>query len=155
MAYDRWGMTPTAATTLTGADPALDDAAMTAAEDEIREALGWFPNPNAYDTGVDANGAPVDVRAWTMGRAIAWQAAFRNGNPAAAADGDTDGYTSENIGRYSYSKPETLARVPEIADRILAPRVVRLLARGGWFSRLMTGATGGDRVASPHDWQRG
>lgn len=150
--YDRWGVTEITASDLTGAT--ISEDAMTAAEDEIREAIGWFPNPAAYSTELDANGAPVDVRAWTMGRAISWQAAHRTARAAEATDGTTDGKTAETIADYSYSKPEALAMVPPAARRLVAPRSAELLVRGGWFARANSGAAGGTRVSSPHDWQR-
>lgn len=153
MPYDRWGVTETTASDLTGT-AGLTDAQMVRAEDEIREAIGWFPNPAAYSTDTDANGAPVDVRAWTMGRAISWQAAHRAARAAEASDGTTDGKTSEAIADYSYSKPEALAMIPPPARRLVAPRAAELLVRGGWFARARTGSAGGTRVGSPHDWQR-
>ena len=52
MPYDRWRMTVEAASTLTGVDLTAED--LERAEDEIRDEIGWTPDPARYDDGVPA-----------------------------------------------------------------------------------------------------
>lgn len=133
--YDRWGMTEAKARTLTG-DATLTADDLTNAEAEIREAIGWAPRPDSYSTAVDTDlGEPTDRRVWAFGRAVAWQAAYRQGTAAAAGDGSGVTVQAESIGDHSVTYGK---RGAESGGR-LGSRARRLLAQYGWYE--LTGAT--------------
>lgn len=135
MAYDRWGMDAQAATALTGTT--LADADLEAAEDEIRELIGWSPLPSSFSTDVSIDGELLDRRVWALGRAIAWQAAYRQAEPATATD-QAVRVSSESVGELSTS----FAGPGAVADGgTFAPRARRLLARYGWLARASSGFT--------------
>lgn len=136
MPYDRFGMTATKATNLTGST--LTDDALTAAEDEIRELLGTAPDPSLYTTEVDDRGDPADRRIWAYGRAVAWQAAYRDGTPADPVEAAAR-ISSESIGGGDYTV--SYAGDGHLVGGIFPDRVRRLLISGGWLARSRTGRT--------------
>ena len=149
MPYERWGMTAVLASDLTGV--AISDALLEAAEDDVREAIGWSPAPVEWSTDVDADGELLDRRVSAFGKAIAWQAAYRAAEGAPAADdGSSTGIVSESFADYSASYGPN-GKPPERA--LLAPRAARLLKRYGWHA-LAGRTTAGTLARNAHDWQR-
>lgn len=135
MPYDRWAMTAATATSLTGTT--IDDDALEAAEDEVREIIGWSPRPSDYSSALDVDGELVDRRVWAMGRAIAWQAAYRTATPA-SADDQAVRISSETVGDLAVSYAGNGAGE---AGGTVAPRTRTLLARSGWLARTSSGTT--------------
>lgn len=116
---------------LTG-DSALVEADLDYAQDEIYDEIRWHPIFGEDLTEKDS--ADTTLRADALGRAIAWQAAYRRANTAAADDTVGKTIQSESIGDYSVSYGEAaLTR----AGGIVANRAIKLLKQYGLYN--MTG----------------
>ena len=135
--YDRWGMTVSKASALTAAS-GLSARDLETAEDEIREIIGWAPSPSSYSSTVDDAGNPTDVRVWALGRAIAWQAAYRS-TRAARPDDAAQAVTQESVGGGDYSA--SYAGAGKAGGGPIAIRTRNLLVRHGWMARAMAGRT--------------
>ncbi len=136
MPYDRWSMDPSKASALTGVT--VGDADLEAAELEVRDVIGWAPDPDSYSTEVDGLGQPVDRRVVAFGRAVAWQAAHRLEDTASAGDAPAR-IASEGIGSGDYTV--TYAGSGKAEGGLLGARTRSLLASGGWLARRMAGYT--------------
>lgn len=134
MAYARFGMDVTAAQALTG-DAGITDPDLEAAEDDLEELLGYAitEGTGTYDVNPDTFTGTL------LGRAVAWQAAYRRATSPGATAGTVagDAMRSENIGDYSYTREDGSAVKPDP----VAPRARDLLARSGLLAERMTGRT--------------
>lgn len=125
---EAWGMTPEAATTLTGSTITAADLA--AAIDDLVDYLGWEPDADDYPT----IGTTQDWRARQFGRAMAWQAAYRTITPRTHLDGRLEGISAESLGDYSISRVAEVARFYSDIPN-LSPRARQLINRSGLVNR--------------------
>lgn len=135
MAYARFGMTNAEAERLTqvgaGDGTTLTDAILEAAEADLEDALGFELLEDELD--------PDSWAFTTVGRAVAWQGAYRHlaGPDALAGTVANDATKSENIGDYSYTLEDGAA----VSSPPVAPRARDLLARSGLLAERMAGRT--------------
>lgn len=134
--FDRWAMTIGDAAALTGVD-GISARDLERAEDELREIIGHAPRPSDYSTLTDVAGELVDRRVWALGRAIAWQAAYRS-SAAATADDQAVRISDETVGDLSVGYAGSGSGD---AGGTIAPRARRLLATNGWLARTSSGTT--------------
>lgn len=120
--YERWGMTEAEAARISGVD-AVTEQELVDAELEIVDALGWEPDPASWQT----SSTTYTAAGRAFGRAVAYQAAWRQAHPATAGDVDA-GKLSETFPDYGYTRDR-----PQLpAGLRLADRTVALLRRWGF-----------------------
>jgi hypothetical protein len=127
VSYDRYGMTVELARHLTR-EPALTVGDLEVAEVDLLDVVTTRPDPDG----------DVTDRTAGFGRAVAWQAAHRAGQPSAEAD--------DRIARESF--PDyTVDYRDDVAPRPVSRKVHALLVRWGWYTTsgyTTSGRAGGD-----------